>query len=187
MIAAGALVVADNRSALMHSKFFVFDSQAVWTGSMNITRNGMYNNNNNAIYIESPELAANYIAEFNEMFIDGAFTRTANPRPVMNRSVTVQGTEIETYFSPDDGRTIEARMVELINEADTSVRVMAFSFTLSNIGNAMIDSLNNGVIVEGVFETTGSLRGQLTPLACAGGERASGWQPGHPASQGVHH
>ena len=170
LIAAGAEVVSDERSALMHSKFFVFDSQSVWTGSMNITRNGMYNNNNNAIYIESPELAANYIAEFNEMFVDHSFSSRANPRPVMNRSVTVQGTQVETYFSPEDGDAIEARVVELINEADTSVRVMAFSFTLGSIGDAMIKRMGDGLIVEGVFETTGSLRGQLTPLACAGAD-----------------
>jgi len=45
---AGIQVVADtsNRN-LMHDKFFVIDGLYVWTGSTNITHNGMYNNNNN--------------------------------------------------------------------------------------------------------------------------------------------
>ena len=44
-------MVEDNRSAIMHNKFMVVDSKAVWTGSYNFTHNGTYRNNNNAIYI----------------------------------------------------------------------------------------------------------------------------------------
>ena len=53
VIAAGAQVRSDNRSALMHNKFLIFDGRAVWTGSMNLTRNGIYNNNNNAMLIQA--------------------------------------------------------------------------------------------------------------------------------------
>src|SRR5262245_39734568 len=39
---AGIEVRSDNRSALMHNKFWIFDNQFVWTGSTNITENGIF-------------------------------------------------------------------------------------------------------------------------------------------------
>jgi len=168
LIDAGAEYVSDERSALMHNKFFIFDSTYVWTGSMNITRNGVYNNNNNAMLFRSQKLVENYQTEFDEMFNDGQFTTRGDEFPTPNRSFTVDGTLLETYFSTEDGDEIEARLVELVSESTSSVRVMVFSFTLDSVGNAMIDRLDDGVTIEGVFETTGSLQGQMRPLACAG-------------------
>ena len=40
---------------MMHNKFIVVDGRYVWTGSLNTTDNGAYKNNNNAIWIDSPE------------------------------------------------------------------------------------------------------------------------------------
>jgi phosphatidylserine/phosphatidylglycerophosphate/cardiolipin synthase-like enzyme len=182
LINAGAQVRSDERSALMHSKFFIFDSVAVWTGATNITGNGIYNNNNNAIYVRSAELAANFQAEFEEMFTDGAFSKSEDTRPTPFPVLNIGGTRLETYFSPEDGARIQTRLVELIRGARSSVRVMAFSFTLQPVGQAMIDQLRAGVRVEGVFETTGSLQGQMTPLACAG---ANVRQDGNPSI--MHH
>lgn len=56
------------RSAFMHNKFWIFDGRIVWTGSTNITKNGIYDQNNNVIVIRSPELAAIYEREFDEMW-----------------------------------------------------------------------------------------------------------------------
>src|SRR5215211_8474412 len=66
--AAGIEVRSDARSALMHNKFWIFDGQIVWTGSTNITENGIFKQDNNAIAIQSPELAAIYEREFQEMW-----------------------------------------------------------------------------------------------------------------------
>jgi len=168
VIDAGAEVKSDRRSALMHNKFFIFDGQRVWTGSTNVTRNDIYNNNNNAMLIRSSKLVENFQHEFHEMFELGIFTRTADVDPIPNRSFTINGTRIETYFSPSDGREIESRLVELINNAQTSVRFMTFSFTLESVGTALINQHQKGLNITGVVETTGSLQGQLLPLACAG-------------------
>ncbi len=65
---AGIEVRADDRTALMHNKFWIFDGQMVWTGSTNITENGIFDQNNNTLVINSPELAAIYEAEFQEMW-----------------------------------------------------------------------------------------------------------------------
>ena len=182
VIDAGAEFRSDERSALMHNKYFIIDKRYIWTGATNITRNGIYNNNNNAILIESPQLVANFQADFDEMFVDGIFTRSADSGVIPGRNFTQNGTEFETYFAPEDGALIEQRIAELASQAQQSIRVMAFSFTLESIGNVMIERHNAGVTVEGVFETTGSLQGQMTPLLCAG---ANMRQDGNPSI--MHH
>lgn len=168
VIDAGAQVRSDERSALMHNKFLILDGTEVWTGSMNLTRNDIYNNNNHFMLIRSPQMAQNYQSEFDEMFHDGFFTVRGDPRQPPEPVLNLGGGQVETYFSPEDGDTIEARLVELIDNANTSIRVMAFSFTLDAVGTALVDALERGVGVEGVFETTGSLQGQMPKLACAG-------------------
>ena len=69
----GIPVVSDDRDHLMHHKFTVIDGQDVWTGSMNYTVRGAYHNNNHMIRVFSPEIAADYTHEFEEMFVDDAF------------------------------------------------------------------------------------------------------------------
>jgi phosphatidylserine/phosphatidylglycerophosphate/cardiolipin synthase-like enzyme len=72
-IEAGIPVVDDSRGALMHNKFMIIDSQVVWTGSWNYTRNDTYRNNNNALALRSRKAVEVYQAEFNEMFLDEQF------------------------------------------------------------------------------------------------------------------
>ena len=80
MLRKGGITVAhDRRRGLMHHKFAVIDGETVWTGSYNITPNGALRNNNNAIEINSPELAEIFSAEFREMHRDGVFGNSAEP------------------------------------------------------------------------------------------------------------
>ncbi len=65
---AGIEVRSDSRSALMHNKFWIFDGETAWTGSTNITESGVFQQNNNTIVIHSPEVAAIYEREFEEMW-----------------------------------------------------------------------------------------------------------------------
>ncbi len=63
--AARVPIVSDQgHSGLMHNKFVVIDRRFIWTGSLNTTDNGAYKNNNNAIWIESAELAENFTSAF---------------------------------------------------------------------------------------------------------------------------
>ena len=68
LTAAGIPVIDDNRSSIMHNKFFVIDSELVWSGSTNITDNGFSYNHNNSVVFTSTLLADIYTIEFEEMF-----------------------------------------------------------------------------------------------------------------------
>ena len=171
LTAAGVPVVDDRRDALMHNKFMILDEKAVWTGSMNFTENCAYKNNNNGIYIENAELAANYGAKFRQMFeqrefgMPGRNSTYKKPYPVIKLA---DGTEIETYFSPED--RIADKVVNLVGEAKTSIHFLAFSFTHPGIGKAMLDKGKAGVSVAGVFEKTqtSGARSEFGRLSAAG-------------------
>lgn len=164
----------DDRSALMHHKFMIIDGSVVWMGSMNFTHNGIYNNSNNVMEIRSSRLAQNYQYMFDLMFEQGEFNLPGTDGyDVPNRRVTLNATPqnvvIEQYFSPDDGRQAEQRLIELMEGASESIRILAFSFTLDDVGDAILDRHQAGVDVRGIWENTGSIRGgQLPKLGCAG-------------------
>ena len=150
---AGIPIIADDRGALMHNKFAVIDGQAVWTGSWNFTSNGAYRNNNHAILIQSPELAQNYTAEFEEMFAAKQFGPTS-PVNTPHPRIILDDTLIETCFAPED--ECADQIIRLVRQAQNNIRFIAFSFTHDGIGKAVRDRANDGLLIEGVFETRGS-------------------------------
>ena len=121
---------------------------------MNFTVNGAYRSDNNLIRIRSSVLAEDYLVEFNEMFTEGQFGANSpanTPRP----QLTVSGTQVEVYFSPDDG-TIE-RVIDLVQDAQNEVIFMAFSFTDDDLAEAIIEKAGSGLNVSVVLEKSQAL------------------------------
>ena len=164
---AGIEVHSDDRTALMHNKFWIFDGAAVWTGSTNITVNGIFKQNNNVIYIRSTRLAAIYEAEFQEMWTGEFGPRS--PSQLADQSITVNSTPIQVVFTSEDP-ALEQAIIPLVNNAQSSIRFLAFSFTDYPLAKAMIDRTAAGVDVAGVFEKVGSETeyAELRTLHCAG-------------------
>lgn len=146
---AGIEVRSDERQHLMHHKFIVIDQREVWTGSMNFTVSGAYRNNNNLIRLRSVEVARLYSMEFEEMFVDDRFGRLskADPPP---RLLQLADAQVEVLFAPD--QPIGSRIEELIDQAQSSIQLMAFNLTLDPIADALIRAAARGVQVQGVFE-----------------------------------
>jgi phosphatidylserine/phosphatidylglycerophosphate/cardiolipin synthase-like enzyme len=142
-------VVTDDRDPFMHNKFVIIDGREVWTGSWNLTDNGTYRNNNNVVKVQSEKLAANYTTEFEEMFEDRAFG-ASSPDPIPNPTIDLNGILVETFFESEGN--VRARIIELINEAETSVRLMTFVFTDDDIASALIAQHRAGLQVSGVME-----------------------------------
>lgn len=147
---AGIPVIGDRREGLMHNKFMVVDGALLWTGSLNLTGSGTYNDNNNMARILSPDLAQNYSVEFEEMFANDQFG-AGSPADTPNPRVTLPGgAVVENYFSPDDN--ISPRLVDLVEDAQTSVDFLAYSFTSDPLADALIERFQAGVSVRGVFD-----------------------------------
>jgi phosphatidylserine/phosphatidylglycerophosphate/cardiolipin synthase-like enzyme len=149
LIKAGIPIIGDEQPGLMHDKFMVIDKSEVWVGSMNFTDSGTYDDNNNMMHILSTQIAENYTTEFEEMFNDNLFgenVRAATPHP----SLTIDGTDIKNYFSPDDG--VLNAIVPLLNSAQKSIYFLAFSFTSNDLGNIVREKAATGLTIQGVME-----------------------------------
>ena len=164
--AAGIEVRDDGRSALMHNKFIIFDGQMVWTGATNLTVNGIYKNNNNVIVIRSSRVAAIFEREFQEMWA-GQFGPTS-PSTVDQQFVTVDGVSVQVLFGSEDKAI--SQLITYIQNAQSSIRFMAFSFTQDDLGDAMLARAEDGVELAGIFETRGSetASSELGKMFCAG-------------------
>lgn len=149
LIAAGIPMLGDRREGLMHNKFVVIDRSEVWTGSLNFTDSGGYQDFNNLLRIRSTKVAEDYSTEFNEMFVDDRFgpnTGEATPNP----RVTIDGTPLDIYFSPDDN--VSDSLLDLLNGAQHSIYFMAYSFTSDPLGEAIRERAAAGVTVAGVMD-----------------------------------
>jgi phosphatidylserine/phosphatidylglycerophosphate/cardiolipin synthase-like enzyme len=162
---AGIEVIDDGREALMHNKFWIFDNQTVWTGSTNITVNGNFRNNNNVLVIDSPEVAAIYEREFDEMWA-GEFGPTSSST-VDDQTVIIDGTPVRVFFAAED--EVVSKLNSFIKSAQNNILFMAFSFTHDGLGDAVLDRAKAGVEVKGIFETRGSETeySEMSKLYCA--------------------
>ena len=150
---AGIEVRSDDRSALMHNKFWIFDGQIVWTGSTNITERGIFKQDNNVLVLQSPELAAIYEREFQEMW-EGQFG-PRSPSHLDEQIANVDGSQIVVVFTSEDP-ALENAIVPMVQSATQSIRFLAFSFTDFPLAEAMSQRAQAGVDLAGVFERVGS-------------------------------
>lgn len=150
---AGIPYIGDERGPIMHNKFTVVDKQYVSTGSMNYTDGDAYHLNNNLIIINNAQLAQNYTAEFEKMFVKKQFGPNKD-KGVPNPLVTIQGVKVENYFAAEDG--VAQKLIDYVGTAKQSVYFLAFSFTHDGLGQAIEAKAKANLKVGGVFETTGS-------------------------------
>jgi phosphatidylserine/phosphatidylglycerophosphate/cardiolipin synthase-like enzyme len=132
----------------MHQKIGVFDNRIVRTGSWNMTFNDTYRNNNNMLRIENPAMAVDYTREIDQFMAGNFGTKKTGNAPF--ETVTLPDGSLDYYFSPKDKSN--ALIVDAINQAQTQVRFMAFSYTDDAIGQAMIAAGERGLSVAGVME-----------------------------------
>lgn len=146
--AAGAGLGFDEREPFMHHKFLIIDESITWAGSWNLTTNGTYRNNNNMVRFNNNEIATTYTDEFQQMF-DGAYG-VHKTSVASYPSVQIGETQVQMLFSPTD--ETEKHIIEQLQQAQSSIRFMAFSYTLDSIADVMLEKMQSGVTVQGVFE-----------------------------------
>lgn len=149
LLDAGVPVVHDDRSPLMHNKFFIKDGRFVWTGSYNITEPGTKYNWNNSLWVESPEMAEIYTREMNEMIERREFGPDSTS-DLDRQTCVADGIEYEVFFSPEDDPN--GRILELVQNATEGVYFMHYAFTHAKIGDALVEQRMKGHAVEGIFD-----------------------------------
>ena len=143
----------------------ILDGTTVWTGSWNYSQSSTFNNNENALVIDSPQLASYYQAEFNQMF-DGKFG--PHKEPLEQQKITIGDGTAAVYFAPEDD--IPPILISILSSAQSSIRLMAFSFTLDDYRDAILAAMQRGVNFQGIIEKRGWDIGEFPQLFCAGAD-----------------
>ncbi|MBC7472683.1 MAG: DUF1669 domain-containing protein, partial [Candidatus Sericytochromatia bacterium] len=145
---AGIEVKEDHRSGIMHNKFMIVDNKTVWTGSMNLTSNAIYRDNNNSLRLESTQLASDYNEEFKRLFEQNLLG--PNPHQIPFPQVTVGDAKIRLYFSPKGGT--KAAVIDALSKAQKSITFMTFSLTDPTIKDLVLAKKTAGLKIEGVMD-----------------------------------
>jgi phosphatidylserine/phosphatidylglycerophosphate/cardiolipin synthase-like enzyme/flagellar hook assembly protein FlgD len=151
LVDAGIAVHTNSQSktGLMHNKFVIFNDQKVWTGSWNATASSTYSDTNDVLVIASSALAEEYADEFDEMWGgDYGSQKEENTE----HSFSIGGVSVESYFAPSDG--VKSEIIGEINAASSSVYFLMYSFSDSDIADAMVQKAvgTPAVEVRGVFD-----------------------------------
>lgn len=150
LVAAGLeLSLRKKRDRIMHNKFVLVDERWVFTGSTNLSENGVMRNNNHGMVIDSPLLAEHYLVEFEQMFEEGLFGRKKSSFDHSAPSV-LSDEILDVHFAPADEPHLA--LLDMLATADHSVFFMIFSFTRRDLADRMITLHESGVQVVGIFD-----------------------------------
>jgi phosphatidylserine/phosphatidylglycerophosphate/cardiolipin synthase-like enzyme len=106
---------------LMHHKYVVRDGRSVWTGSMNWTTDSWTLQENVVVTAnESPELAAEYAQNFEELWSSRNVDASGRQDP---RPLEVNGRRVRAWFTPGHGEELSHRIGKAIGCARRRVRI----------------------------------------------------------------
>jgi phosphatidylserine/phosphatidylglycerophosphate/cardiolipin synthase-like enzyme len=105
---------------LMHHKYVVRDGESVWTGSMNWTDDSFSRQENVLAVARSPELAARFTEDFEELWTTGAVEQSGWVAPT---PFALDGREARAWFTPGYGEALSNRIAQAIARARRRVRI----------------------------------------------------------------
>lgn len=168
---------------IMHNKFIIIDANStnsndaiLWTGSTNWNAEQMNTDVNNVIIFQDKPLALAYTTEFNEMWGGtGLSPNTTNskfgPDKTDNtpHSFTIDGKNVELYFSPSDGTN--SHILSSINSANDDIFFGVYTFTDNNDANAIKTKFQSGVYTAGIMDQFSNTYTPYTTLSAVLGTK----------------
>ncbi|HEX5927564.1 MAG TPA: phospholipase D-like domain-containing protein [Baekduia sp.] len=137
----GKLCTPRTHGKIMHNKFFVLSKGkqpvAVWTGSTNISENGIFGHLNVGHAVEDPVVAQQYLDYWTQLATDPtaaadkAWVNQHNPAPPAPPEKPWTA-PMSTVFSPHTGDAILERYAELAGEARQGL-CMTFAFGMNDL------------------------------------------------------
>lgn len=126
-------------SGLMHRKIAVIDSKIIWLGSANITDESLNLHHNFLIAFQSPEIAS---------FLKQEETPS-------QQQFAVAGQPLEIWMLPEY-RAAQKRVIESLDQAVHSIKIAMFSWTSSELAEAVLRAKARGVDVQIVLDRQGA-------------------------------
>ena len=125
---------------LMHHKFVVRDRGAVWTGSMNWTDDSWTRQENVIVTVESPELAASFVRDFEQLWEKDLVEETGFVPPERLR---VDGMLVRPWFTPGYGEDLSHRIAKAIGRAKR-VRICSPVITAAPVLATLAELVSEG-------------------------------------------
>jgi phosphatidylserine/phosphatidylglycerophosphate/cardiolipin synthase-like enzyme len=105
---------------LMHHKYVVRDGESVWTGSTNWTTDSWTLQENVVVRADSPELAAEFTQNFEELWRARDVDRSGHEEP---RRLDLGGRQARAWFTPGHGEELSQRIAWALGRARERIRI----------------------------------------------------------------
>lgn len=137
---------------LMHHKYAVRDGEAVWTGSANWTTDSWTVQENVVVVAGSPDVAAEFTRNFDEIWRLRDVDRTGHGEP---RRLSLDGREARAWFTPGRGEELSHRIATALAAARRRIRIASPVITAGPILGTLAElAAEARVDVRGVVDRT---------------------------------
>jgi phosphatidylserine/phosphatidylglycerophosphate/cardiolipin synthase-like enzyme len=124
---------------LMHHKYVVRDGTSVWTGSMNWTVDSFTRQENVVVTVDSPELAAAFGEDFEQVWRCNDVEDTGFVDPVWHDGV-------RAWFTPGHGEDLSHRIAKRIGLARRRIRICSPVITTGPVLGTLAEVISEGRI-----------------------------------------
>jgi len=145
--------ITNNSKTLMHNKIFIFDNKKVMTGSANISPTGLTYNSNIVAFINSKDIANQYLNEFEKMYNKNFSTYKTTQK---NQPINFNNSSIQIFFQPKDDIYNNLISNEIKN-AKKEIFISIFYLTDKNLIQELINAKKRGVNVLILIDSLGAM------------------------------
>jgi phosphatidylserine/phosphatidylglycerophosphate/cardiolipin synthase-like enzyme len=141
---------------LMHHKFIIRDSTALWSGSLNLTDDSFTLMENNVLEVNSVAVAQWYAEDFKQLWDRENFENTGaiKTAPVSIIFGNMPAT-VRPMFSPGCGLAIDTEVARRVQEAKRRVRICSLLINSGTLIGALTNLLRAGrVKIDGIYDRT---------------------------------
>jgi phosphatidylserine/phosphatidylglycerophosphate/cardiolipin synthase-like enzyme len=150
---------------LMHHKYVIRDREVVWTGSTNWTDDSWSRQENVIAIVESPEVAADFLRDFEQIVATGSVAESGRVEPQPHDAV-------RAWFTPGHGEDLAHRIAHAIAHARTRVRLCSPVVTSAPVLAVLARTVADGRIdVAGCVDET-----QVRGVAYQWREEGKSWK-----------
>ena len=137
---------------LMHHKYVIRDSEAVWTGSTNWTADSWTREENVIVTAESRELAARYREDFEQLWTRRDVQHSGK---VDTAPIHVGDAPVRVWFCPGRGEKLAHRIAKAIGTASHRIRIASPVISSAPILATLAQAASDGrVDLAGVVDRT---------------------------------
>ena len=134
---------------LMHHKYVVRDGEIVWTGSANWTDDSWARQENVIVIAESTKLAADFTADFEQLWAKGIVEDSGFVEP---NPVRVAGNNVRAWFTPGFGEALSRRIAKRTRRARQRVRICSPVLTVAPVLSALSERISEGLDIAGCLD-----------------------------------